>query len=135
MARRLGLGLLFAVIVTVLSGGCLVLRPPPAVKAPPPRDPVALAQCLRERHYLVYGAWWCGHCDDQKKIFGVAGLPALNYTECYPDKGTDETPECQAMKFAKFPTWVLPDGRRISHFLTLDQLAALSGCPWPAPSR
>lgn len=134
MDRHLVAGALFAVIVAILSGGCVVLRPSVA-KAPPPRDPVALAQCLHERHYRVYGASWCGHCDDQKKAFGAVGLQRLGYTECYPVPGDEETPECQAMKFEKFPTWVLPDGRRISHFLALDQLAALSGCPWPAPSR
>jgi len=28
------------------------------------------AECLNQKGAVMYGAYWCGHCKDQKKMFG-----------------------------------------------------------------
>src|SRR6476620_5024249 len=39
------------------------------------------AQCLKERNILMYGAYWCPHCADQKEKFG-ASFKYAPYVEC-----------------------------------------------------
>ena len=32
---------------------------------------LALVEILRRKGVLFYGAWWCGHCTHQKRLFGT----------------------------------------------------------------
>lgn len=45
---------------------------------------IELAQMLRDRGMVFYGAFWCPHCSRQKEIFGAEAFNALTYRECSP---------------------------------------------------
>lgn len=105
----------------------------PLVPADDPR--MALAACLTERGYRMYGASWCGHCEEQAEAFGRA-FSRVMYTECSPEgTGARTLPECRDAGIASFPTWVLPDGAKLSGTQSLAALAERSGCPWTGGSE
>ena len=41
----------------------------------------AFAQCLAQKQVTMYGAYWCPHCENQKKLFGSA-WEYVPYEEC-----------------------------------------------------
>ena len=71
----------------------------------------ALARHLREEGAVMYGAYWCPHCTEQKALFGDAAKD-LPYVECDP-KGVNARPDlCEKAHVRSFPTWALGDKRR-----------------------
>jgi uncharacterized membrane protein/glutaredoxin len=71
----------------------------------------ALARHLREQGAVMYGAYWCPHCTEQKALFGDAGRD-LPYVECDP-KGVNARPDlCEKAGVRSFPTWIMGDKRR-----------------------
>lgn len=90
----------------------------------------ALARHLRATGARFYGAYWCPHCQEQKRLFGEAA-DELPYVECDPS-GTGARPDlCARADVRVFPTWVIGAARR-EGTMTLDTLAELSGFK-PAP--
>lgn len=96
--------------------------------APSPYD--GFAQCLADKGFTMYGAWWCPHCKDQKALFGSA-FKNVNYVECSPNQSKAMTQECKDAKIEGYPTWVLADDSRLSGQQTLAQLSEKSGCALP----
>ena len=88
---------------------------------------LALAQCLKENGIVFYGAFWCPHCEKQKKDFGEAA-PALPYVECSTPDSKDQTPICKAKGITSYPTWVFPDGSRLTGEQSLELLATKGSC-------
>ncbi|HKA62286.1 MAG TPA: vitamin K epoxide reductase family protein [Methylomirabilota bacterium] len=71
----------------------------------------ALARHLRDKGAVMYGAYWCPHCTEQKALFGDAAKD-LPYVECDP-KGVNPRPDlCEKARVKSFPTWVFGDKRR-----------------------
>lgn len=71
----------------------------------------ALVRHLREKGAVMYGAYWCPHCTEQKTLFGDAAKD-LPYVECDP-KGVNARPDlCQRAGVKSFPTWVMGEARR-----------------------
>jgi uncharacterized membrane protein len=100
-----------------------VLGEPPA-----PEDPLVstLAEHLNKTGAKFYGASWCPHCQDQKKLFG-ASAGRLPYVECSP--GGRQGPlarACQTARIETYPTWIIK-GLRHEGVLTLKQLSDYSG--------
>lgn len=94
---------------------------------------LALADHLRQRGAIFYGAWWCPHCFHQKNLFGTEGARKLPYVEC--DKDDQGRQQCIAAKVKAFPTWVLGSERR-EGLQSLEDLSAWSGFKGPgAKSR
>lgn len=90
-----------------------------------------LARHLAARGAIMYGAFWCPHCQEQKALFGD-GARHLPYVECDP-KGAGARPDlCNQASVHSYPTWVLGAQRR-EGVLSLQELAALSGFQ-PPPS-
>jgi glutaredoxin len=87
----------------------------------------SLAEHLTSTGGLMYGAYWCPHCADQKAIFNdAAGL--LPYVECAAD-GENAQPElCQQRGIQGYPTWEI-DGQLYPGVKSLDELATLSQFP------
>ena len=99
-----------------------------------PEDPLAraLAEHLSRSDVKFYGAEWCPHCQDQKKLFGVAAK-RLPYVECSPDGyGTPLAPICKDMDIKSYPTWIIK-GKRIEKVMTMTELANETGFKAPAP--
>lgn len=109
------------------------------VQDPSNESQIALAKHLKDVDATMYGAFWCPHCYDQKKLFGVEALNELPYIECDP-KGKDANPsvcqeqfqvaERQLKQKVGFPTWEIK-GKFYSGAKSLDQLAEFSGYDGP----
>ena len=96
---------------------------------PPPSNLGPFASCLKDKGVIFYGAFWCPHCRDQKAMFGNAAS-LLPYNECSnPD--TSEMQSCKDKGVSGYPTWVFPDGSRLSGVQELQTLATKSGCTLP----
>ncbi len=86
----------------------------------------ALAQHLAKIDAKFYGASWCPHCKDQKKMFGAAA-ERLPYVECSPQGPSGpQAPICRTMNIKGYPTWII-NGRRFEGVLTTQDLAQYSG--------
>ncbi len=83
-----------------------------------------LAIHLTNTDAKMYGAYWCPHCQDQKKKFGDAAK-LIPYVECDP-KGPDAKPElCRSKGVTGFPTWEI-GGKMYPGDRSLSDLADLS---------
>lgn len=90
---------------------------------------VAFAECLGEQGATFYGAFWCPHCQNQKRIFGRKGSDALPYVECSTPDGQGQTQACIDAGVQSYPTWELPDGSRVTGTQSIQALAAATNCP------
>lgn len=92
-----------------------------------------LAQCIKDSGAKFYGAFWCPHCQAQKKLFGGAAK-YLPYIEC-STPGHEQTQECKDKKIEGYPTWELADGTRLpledSAGISLATLAQKTQCLLP----
>jgi thiol-disulfide isomerase/thioredoxin len=87
-----------------------------------------LATCLKEKGATFYGAFWCPHCRDQKKVFGNSAK-LLPYVECSTPDAAGQTQICIDKKIESYPTWEFADGSRVGGGLTPEQLAEKTQCP------
>lgn len=115
--------LIIGTIVTVL------LRSNPSPSAPGELDDFAI--CLKDKGATFYGAFWCPHCQAQKKLFGTS-KNLLPYVECSTPDGNAQTQICIDKNIKGYPTWEFADGSRpFSGEATLEQLAEQTGCVLP----
>jgi thiol-disulfide isomerase/thioredoxin len=82
----------------------------------------ALASCLTEKKFTMYGTEWCPHCKSQKDLFG-ADFSKVPYVDC--DK---EAAKCTEAKITGYPTWKGTDGKAYPGTQQLDMLAQYAGC-------
>jgi hypothetical protein len=94
----------------------------------------ALAECIKASGATFYGAFWCPHCQAEKKLFG-SSAKLLPYVECSTPDANGQTQICIDKKISSYPTWELKDGTRLptenSAGVTLQTLAAKTGCTLP----
>ena len=79
------------------------------------------AKCLTENGAIMYGTVWCGHCNNQKDMFGDS-FSFINYVDCDEDPTT-----CQEAGVGGYPTWKI-GGNNYPGQKPLTSLAELSGC-------
>ncbi|MBM3809059.1 MAG: vitamin K epoxide reductase family protein [Acidimicrobiia bacterium] len=99
-----------------------------------PEDPAirALAEHLSDQRVVFYGASWCSHCQDQKRLFG-ASASRLPYIECSPNgPNGQQLRSCSAAGVRSYPTWVIKGQTYVGVVLTLAQLAEATGFPGAA---
>lgn len=82
------------------------------------------AKCLSEKGATFYGAAWCGHCQNQKALFGDS-FKYVNYVECTLNAQT-----CQSAGVMAYPTWII-NGQKYEGEMTIAFLAKLTECPEP----
>jgi rubredoxin len=85
------------------------------------------AQCLTQNGAVMYGAFWCPHCAEQKKLFG-ASFSQVNYVECSTPDGKSQLPICTSAGIQSYPTWKFADGSTQGGVLSFAQLSAKTGC-------
>ncbi len=95
---------------------------------PGPLD--GFAQCLGEKGATFYGAFWCPHCQIQKKLFGKSAKK-LPYVECSTPDGKGRLPVCIEKKIEGYPTWEFADGSRLNGEVPLAKLAEKTSCELP----
>jgi thiol-disulfide isomerase/thioredoxin len=89
------------------------------------------SKCVAEKQVVMYGAFWCPHCKEQKELFGDA-FRDINYVECgVQGDPRGQTPACKMMMIKKYPTWTFPNGERKESVLTLQELSQNTGCKLP----
>jgi thiol-disulfide isomerase/thioredoxin len=122
---------IFIGIIIVLILGTVataLLRSPSGPKVPGKYD--TFAQCLKEKGAIFYGAFWCEHCQAQKKMF-TSSVKLLPYVECSTPNGASQTKECTDKGIISYPTWVFADGSRLTGEIPLEQLAEKTSCVLP----
>ena len=136
MAHRSWLGLvavrgaLAAVVILLVHGNYVA----PQAEAQGPEDPNirALAEHLADEGALFYGASWCPHCQEQKRLFG-ASARRLPYVECSPaGPNAPQAPSCNIAGVQSYPTWIINGRTIVGQVLSLAQLADASGFPGKA---
>lgn len=90
----------------------------------------SFAACLKEKKATFYGAFWCPHCQNQKKMFGNSEKFLL-YVECSTTDGKEQLKVCKDKKINGYPTWEFNDGSRLTGEVTLEKLAEKTGCTLP----
>ena len=88
------------------------------------------ARCLTDRGVKMYGAWWCPHCQDQKKLF-AASFEYAPYVECGIKGATHgQSQVCKDENVKHYPTWQFPPtGERVERIFSLEELSDRTGCP------
>ena len=88
------------------------------------------ATCLKDKGAVFYGAFWCPHCQSQKKLFG-SSAKLLPYVECSTADASAQTQACIDKKITSYPTWIFADGSTLGGEIPLQQLADKTSCVLP----
>jgi thiol-disulfide isomerase/thioredoxin len=127
---------IFIIIIVVLILGTItaaLLQSSNNIPAGPGKYD-AFAICLKDKGAVLYGAFWCPHCQEQKKLFGTS-QKFLPYVECSTADGQGQLQICKDQKIVGYPTWKLADGTVIPNEngagVSLETLAAKTSCPLP----
>lgn len=122
-----GRGVLAAVIILILHANYAA----PQAESAGPEDPAvrALAEHLTEQGALFYGASWCPHCQEQKRMFG-ASAGRLPYIECsLSGPNGPQSAACRRAGIKSYPTWVIGGRTMAGQVLSLAQLADATSFP------
>ena len=104
---------------------------PPAVVSASTPATLALAEHLKAQGAVMYSAYWCPHCHEQKELFGKEATAKLTVIECAADGVNSQRALCEQKKIEGFPTWEI-NGRLDSGVKPLAKLAEWSGYKGPA---
>ena len=118
----ISIGIIVAAVVVAL----ILLQK--ASNKPNPLD--GFAACLGEKGATFYGAFWCPHCADQKKLFGTSSK-LLPYIECSTPDSKGVTEVCVNAEIKSYPTWDFADGTRQTGVISLEGLAEKTSCALP----
>ena len=88
------------------------------------------AVCIKDSGATFYGAFWCSHCQSQKKLFGTSEK-FLPYVECSTPDGSGQTQICTDKKITGYPTWIFKDGSILNGEVALATLAEKTSCVLP----
>ena len=119
-----GLLILGVIATTMLQGGDITPAGPGKYDE--------FTTCLKDKGAVFYGAFWCSHCQAQKKLFG-SSQKLLPYIECSTIDGQSQTQACIDKKISSYPTWEFTDGSRLNGEIPLAQLAEKTSCESSLP--
>ena len=123
---RLALSLGLLISAPALLPAAQAAEQQPAAASPSTTRRKELAEHLKTQGFLVYGAWWCPHCNTQKELFGVEAVELLPYVEC--DTEEEDRQRCMAAKVRAYPTWDY-QGERREGVMSLEELEVWSRFP------
>jgi len=128
----------FIVAISVLLGGLIwstKVDPSNAIDVASPTENVSpiittssspqkvkFAKFLSENNIVMYSAYWCPHCHDQKQLFGKEAVKELKVVECAKDGKDNEYDLCQMKGISGFHSWEI-NGEIISGTRDLNELA------------
>ena len=93
----------------------------------------AVAKCLTEKGVIMYGAYWCPHCANQKKAFG-SDVQFIKYQECDPKGAGGDKELCLKAGVSNFPTWGFPGQGNLVGEQTIPDLAKMANCSDQLPA-
>lgn len=122
--------IIIVLVILFVVGAFAAMKMNEAPKGPDNR--VAFAECLTSKGAKFYGAYWCPHCAEEKKLFGSKAMDKVTYIECaVPGNTATQTQECKDAKITGYPTWVFADDSRTSGVQQFKDLAEKTGCTAP----
>lgn len=83
----------------------LLLQSPPSITTTSSKRTIQLAKNLQLLQAKFYGAYWCGHCYEQKQTLGAEAMTYIPYIECSKDGLNSQTPLCKSKNVPGYPTW------------------------------
>jgi len=107
---------LFLFFTIIFLSGCINSPIPPANG-----NYDDLAQCLTENKAVMYGTEWCGHCQEQKSMFG-SSFQYIDFVDCDQNRN-----DCQAAGIRGYPTWII-NGKKYEGTQALTTLAGAVSC-------
>jgi thiol-disulfide isomerase/thioredoxin len=129
-AKKWRLVLYIAILIAIALGIFVYVK-----YLPPPNGKYnSFAQCINASGATFYGAFWCPHCQNEKKLFGNAAQ-FLPYVECSTPDASGQLQVCKDASVQSYPTWVFKDGSRLTGEVPLNQLAQKTGCPLPTSTQ
>jgi thiol-disulfide isomerase/thioredoxin len=88
---------------------------------------IQLARYLSKKGAVMYGAYWCPHCYEQKQLFGKEAWAIVKQVECAEDAVKNPQPKvCQKAGIKGFPTWKI-NGKLDPGVKKLAQLSQMTG--------
>ncbi len=120
----------FIVIIVLVIGTVATFIIRGSGPATPKLNYDAFATCLKDKGATFYGAFWCPHCQAEKKLFG-SSEKLLPYVECSTPDGGSQTQICKDKKIEGYPTWIFADSSQLTGEITLQQLADKTACVLP----
>lgn len=99
-------------------------RAPPVFTKSDDRS-IRLAKHLNSVGAVLYGAFWCSHCYDQKQTFGKEAASMLNYVECDKRSQNSGNQLCKDKQVKGYPTWEI-NGKLYSGDQSLEELEKIS---------
>ncbi len=87
---------------------------------------IELAKHLSASGAIMYSAYWCPHCHDQKEMFGQEAVKELRVVECASDGFQSQQSLCESKGINAFPSWEI-NQTIDSGIKSLKELAFLSG--------
>ncbi|CAE7698328.1 unnamed protein product [Symbiodinium pilosum] len=72
---------------------------------------LTVARKLEEKRAVLFGAYWCPYCDQERQALGrevfANGKAYVRYVECDPRGENGQPGLCQAAGVTSFPTWAV----------------------------
>lgn len=93
-----------------------------------------VAQCLTEKGVIMYGAYWCSHCEDQKQAFGD-DFRFVTYQECDDSGAGGDRQACLEAGVSSYPTWYFPGQGNLVGTNPVFVLAKLANCDSKLPAE
>jgi hypothetical protein len=100
---------------------------PGRVKSKSTVQAIELSEYLAKSGAVMYGAFWCPHCQRQREMFGREAWANINYVECAKNGVSSNVKLCTKQDVTGFPTWKFPKFKEeASGEMPLAQLAKVS---------
>ncbi len=89
------------------------------------KEKVRFAKYLSDNNIVMYSAYWCPHCNDQKQLFGKEAVEELIIVECAKDGKNNKAKLCQEKGIEGFPSWEI-NNQIFSGSRSLNELAEMT---------
>jgi hypothetical protein len=74
------------------------IKSPPRVTTTSSEKAINLSERIKNLNGKMYGAYWCSHCNNQKKEFGSAAVKNIEYIECDKEGFNSQYDLCKLKK-------------------------------------
>ena len=88
-------------------------------------EKIKFAKYLTEKNIIMYSAYWCPHCNDQKQLFGKKAVDELTIIECAKDGKNNQFELCQEKDIEGYPSWEI-NNQIFSGTRSLSELAKMT---------
>tara|TARA_Y100001978_G_scaffold16034_1_gene12458 strand:+ start:147 stop:695 length:549 start_codon:yes stop_codon:yes gene_type:complete len=89
------------------------------------KEKINFAKFLTDNNIVMYSAYWCPHCNDQKQLFGKEAVEELIIVECAKDGKNNKYKLCQEKNIEGFPSWEI-NNKIYSGTRSLKELAKMT---------